>query len=382
MDIHIIAETDALGTRVREVLAAAGQACPASAVVREDQARTHLARAHPEVVIVALGNDPESASATVARIRGLTATPLLAVGRVSDPKIILRILRAGAVDFVDESELESELADAIARLRANRETAAAAPGRLLVVLSPSGGSGSSLVAANLAVAMAKTHERTLLIDLKPRCGDLAAMLDLKPSHTLQDLCRVVARIDRSLLEQTLARHATGVSLLACSRGFHEHAATAEGLARIIDLGRSMFPRLVFDADPSLSDESLGVLRAADAVLLVMRLEFNSLRNAKTSLDHLERQGIDPKRIRLVGNRKGQPKEIAPAKVEEALGKTFFALIPDDPKAALGAQNNGVPVLMEYPSSWLSKAILKLAASLDALPAHPVANHGLSFAHAT
>ena len=97
------------------------------------------------------------------------------------------------------------------------------------------------------------------------------MLDLKPSHTLQDLCRVAARIDRSLLEQTLARHATGVSLLACSRGFHEHATTAEGLARIIayvgripvpaswpeatDLVRSMSER-AFPSIPDLAWESI------------------------------------------------------------------------------------------------------------------------------
>ena len=57
--------------------------------------------------------------------------------------------------------------------------------------------------------------------------------------------------------------------------------------------------------------------------------------------------------------------MCPAKVEEALGRKFFARLPDDPKAALGSQNNGVPVLAEYPSSRLSKALVALAASIDA-----------------
>ena len=83
----------------------------------------------------------------------------------------------------------------------------------------------------------------------------------------------------------------------------------------------------------------------------MRLEFNSLRNAKTMLDHLERRGVDPKKVALVANRVGQPKEIPAAKVEEALARKFFAKIPDDPKAALGvaeqrrARADGIPLVV-------------------------------------
>jgi pilus assembly protein CpaE len=224
-----------------------------------------------------------------------------------------------------------------------------------------------MVAANLALAMAKTRQRSLAIDLKQRSGDLAALFDLKPSHTLQDLCREVTRIDRVLFEQTLSKLPTGVSLLASPRSF-DAALSTEAVTRVLDLGRGMFPRVVADCDPTLPDESIAALRSADAVLLVLRLEFNSLRNAKAMLDHLERQRIDPRKVFLVANRWGQPKEIPAAKVEDALGRKFFAKLPDDPKAALGSQNNGVPVLAEYPSSRLSKALTALAAALDALPA--------------
>jgi Flp pilus assembly CpaE family ATPase len=100
----------------------------------------------------------------------------------------------------------------------------------------------------------------------------------------------------------------------------------------------------------------------------MRMEFNSLRNAKMAIEYLERQHIDPKNVVLVANRIGQPKEIPAVKIEEALARKFFAKLPDDPKAALGSQNNGVPVLKEWPSSRLSKGLVALAAALDAIPA--------------
>ena len=365
MRVCVIADQEPLGARIRQALINAGQDCPPSNVVRVHEAESHLIRSRPDLVVATTGQDVENAVATLTRLRDLTPGYLLAVGPVNEPKQVLRILRGGAADYVDEAEVESELASALLRLRFGR-VERSAPGRFIAVLSPCGGSGASLVAVNLAAAMAKTNERSLLIDLKSRCGDLAAMLDLKPSYTMHDLCRLADRIDRVLFEQSLCKHANGIHLLAAPRSF-ETAYTGESLTKVIELGRALFPRTIVDMDPTLSSESLEMIRLADTIVLVMRLEFNSLRNAKTMIDHMERKGIDMKRLVIVGNRLGQAREIPSWKLEEAIALKFLALLPDDPKAALGSQNNGVPILQEYPSSRLSKALLSLSSALEALP---------------
>jgi pilus assembly protein CpaE len=369
MRVCVISDQDTLGTRIRRALIAAGQECPESHIVRPSEAESYLLRARPEMVVAATGPEVEAAVTSISRLRDLIPGFLLAVGPVSEPKLVLRILRGGAADYVDEDEVETELGPALARLQGGRPERAA-PGRFYAVLASGGGSGSSLVAVNLAVAMAKLHERSFLIDLKPRSGDLAAMLDLKPSHTMQDLCRIADRIDRVLFEQTLTKHASGVSLLASPRNF-EATFSEDAIGRALDLGRALFPRMIADVDPTLPAEAIATLRQADTILLVMRLEFNALRNARSMLDHMERRGIDSKRVELVGNRVGQPKEIPALKVEEALARKFFAKLPEDPKSALASQNNGVPVLKEYPSSRLSKAINAMAAALNALAPNPV-----------
>ena len=64
-------------------------------------------------------------------------------------------------------------------------------GRMIAVLAPSGGSGSSTLAVNVATVLAKEHKSAALIDLKLQAGDLAALLDLKPTYTLADLCQNV-----------------------------------------------------------------------------------------------------------------------------------------------------------------------------------------------
>lgn len=371
MSLCIIADDERLAARIHKVATAAGEDCPSGQVIRLHQADEHLVRNRPDVVVVTVGHDLDTAVATICRLRPLVVGSLLAVGPASDPKFVLATLRNGAVDYVDDATLESELAPALGRLRAPRN-GRSAPGRLFAVVAPSGGSGASLIAANLAVVMAKAKERCLLIDLKYRSGDLAAWLDLKPTHTVQDLCRLASRIDRVLFEQVLSRHPSGVSLLASPRSY-EGDPTAGALPRILELARSLFPRILVDVDPALNDETIEALRGADHVLIPLRLEFNSLRNARAMLEHLERRKVDPKKMLLIANRVGQPKEIAVAKAEEALARKFYATVPDDPKAALGSQNNGTPAMTEYPSSYLSKALRTLASAIEGL--NPPSNGG-------
>src|SRR5262249_55410244 len=153
-------------------------------------------------------------------------------------------------------------------------------------------SGSSTLAANVATVLAKAYQSTLLVDLKLETGDLAALLDLKPTHTLADLCQHAARLDRSMFQRSLVRHQSGVQLVAAPKNFGDIAhVTAEGVQRTLSLGRSQFPYVVVDLDHSFREEQVAALRLADTVVLVMRLDFTALRHARRALEHLDRLGL-------------------------------------------------------------------------------------------
>ena len=101
------------------------------------------------------------------------------------------------------------------------------------------------------------------------------------------------------------------------------------------------------------------------VLVVLRLDFTSLRNSPACLEHLEHLGIERDRVRLVVNRHGQPKEMPASKAEEALGLKITHYIPDDPKTVNRANNNGVPLDPRGAfGAGLSKSLVKLAASVN------------------
>jgi pilus assembly protein CpaE len=359
----IVSDHELLGSRVRQVLLFEGLDCQAAHVVSLDLAADHLAKVQPDLLVMVLGPNPENALTVLGGIQRKAQSRVLVVGPASS-KLVLRALRGGAADYVDEGDLEAELQVALRQAK-NEESGWAGAGRLIAVLAPSGGSGSSTLATNVAAALAKEHKEIALVDLKLEAGDLAALLDLKPIYTLADLTQNVARMDRVLLERSLVRHASGVHLLAPPRTFADVAfVTPEGVDQALNLARAVFPYVVVDIDHGFRDVQVRAIRQADVILLVLRLEFAALRNTRRTLDHLEQLNIDKSRVRLVVNRHGQPKEVPAAKAEEALGVKIFHFVPDDPRAVIRANNNGVPFVLETPSARVSRNVTRLAMSIN------------------
>jgi pilus assembly protein CpaE len=361
---YIVSDHEQITAKVRQVLLRAGQNCPAANVILLGLAAEQLTLALPELVVVVLSPNPEQGLAVLDDVRRATRAHVLAVGPTSESKVVLRALRAGAEDYVDDADLEAELEAALGRL-AREGSAQGEPGRTIAVLAPSGGSGSSTLAANVAIVLAKEHERAALIDLKLEADDLAALLDLRPTHTLADLCQNAARMDRIMFERSLVRHASGVHLLAPPRVLADIPyVTAEGVRQALSLARALFPYVVIDLDNSFREEQVQALRQADLILLVLRLDFTSLRNARRALDHLEQQGIGKDRVRLVVNRYGQPKEVPVGKAEEALGLKVFHCVPEDARTINRANNNGIPAVLDSPSARVSRSLTKLAQGVN------------------
>jgi pilus assembly protein CpaE len=366
MQAYLISDDEAMAGRARQVLLRHGVECSAANLASLDQASFLLAGAQEtDLIVLVLRPAPERALRLIEQVRaGKGKVHVLAIGPTADPKLVLRTLRAGANDFVDEAELDAELEAALERWASARPDGDE-EGRLIAVLAPSGGSGSSTLAANMATVLAKEHKAAALIDLKLQSGDLAALLDLKPTYTLADLCRSAGRVDRVLFDRTLVKHTSGVSLLASPQMLADASyVNAEGVRHALALARQTFPYVVADLDHTFGDEQVTVLRQADVVLLVFRLDFASLRNTRRAIEYLQTLGVPIERIRLVVNRHGQPKEVPAAKAEEALGTKIAHYVPDDAKSVNRANNNGVPVVLDAPSAKVSRSVAKLAFSVN------------------
>jgi pilus assembly protein CpaE len=370
MNTYVVSDNEAVSAKIREVLLKGGHDCPDSHVVPLGAGPSIVGQS--ELTVVVMSPDPERGLVALREmatalggisLRSAQAKRFLAVGP-ADARLILRTIREGAEEYIDETEVSTELDTVLVRIM-SEGLPGGEPGQVISILAPSGGSGSSTLACNLATVLAKEHNQAMLFDLKLGAGVCDAMLDLKPQHTLTDLCRNAERMDRGMFERMLIRHASGVRLLPPPVTFDDMAEiTGMGVRQALTMARGIFPYVVIDLDRTYGEEQVEVLQQSDIVMLILRLDFTSLRNTRQTLDHLERLGIMRDRIRLVVNRYGQPKEMRMAQAEEALGLKVFGYIPDDPKTVNRANNNGVPVVLDSPTARVARSIIELAHSIN------------------
>jgi len=344
--------------------------CPAEhSALLEDIGRVTQSR--PDLLVIALAPEPQRALATLSEVRRTFSGKILTVGADQDPKLILQAYRSGTDEFVCESNVEAEMPDALIRLSAHARSGAPA-GKTIAVLAAGGGSGASTVAVNLAAALAKEHKGCVLIDLKLETGDLADLLDLRPQHTLADLCGGQNPPERGMFEQSLANHRSGVRLLASPRRqasilrlleMGAGQVTSEGVRLVLEFARDAQPYVVVEVSTTFREEQIQALKLADVVLLVLRLDFPSLRNARRSLEHLELVGVPREKIHVVGSRSGQPHGLSQVDAEKALGLKLYHLVPDEPKIMNQAANIGEPVVIRFPRSASARSLFALAQSL-------------------
>ena len=352
--------------KVQDTLYRNGLDCVRANIVPLQEAADRCIRVRPNLLVLVMSPDLRAALAVLHELKNTTQAHVLAVGPADDPKHILRTLREGAQEYLDVAELEVELSEALVRFR-HAAIPIGEPGRVIAVLAPNGGSGSSTLAVNVATVLAQQHQRAALVDLKLVSGDLPALLDLKPKYTLADFCRNISRVDREMFLKLLVRHSTGVHLLAAPTSFSDvDQVTSTGVRQALRMARACFPYVIVDLDHSFHNEQIEALSIADDLLLVFRLDFASLRNTHKVLEHLGELGLEKERVVLVVNRYGQPREVPMRKAEEALGIRVAHWIPDDPKSINLANNRGVPVVVDRPRAKVSRLMTGLAMSLNGL----------------
>jgi pilus assembly protein CpaE len=268
-------------------------------------------------------------------------------------------------------------ADGPALLEAIRAAAGVSPprdtvsrhGMVIVAFSGKGGTGTSTVAANLAVALAGGVDgRAALIDADLQFGDVATLLHVE-SHLLSiaDLAQHGEQIDPGLLDDVLATAPGEVRVLR-SAPSPELASlvTASGLRAILRALRNGHEFVVVDTPSHLDETTLEAFELADRVLLVTSSSLTAIRSTKASLRLLEDVGIGRDRVEVVLNhtspRAGHRRE----DIEEVLGRGVIADLPYD-SGVEEAVDSGTTIVRSEPRGALSRAIVALALRLAARP---------------
>ena len=303
---------------------------------------------NPDVVVVDGRHDLSNAVALVERLRAADATTgIFFVASDSNPDAILRSMRAGANEFFTWPPAKEALDEGIQRTAGRRATSAPAQATTMVFFGAKGGAGTTTMAVNCAVEVARLSKRpTVIVDLKPGLGEVSLFLGVRSRYTLLDALDNLHRLDGDFLRELVVKHKSGLEMLAGSDLFDRPGpGDSSALEEVFRLLGRQYEYIIIDAGSQMNPCSVSALYTADMIGLVANPDVPCVRNAQRLLDRIGQLGPCAERVKILLNRAAEPYPIPPAQLQSALGQPIFHTFPSDYKAVSSALNSGVPLAL-------------------------------------
>lgn len=259
-----------------------------------------------------------------------------------------------------------------------------ATGGVVAVVGPKGGVGRTWLSCELAAVMAAAGAPVGLVDADWVGGDAAVHLDLTGGPTILDLQPLLDGPPEDWEEQWMVHPRTGLRFLAAPPRPELASLVEPGvLEPILARARQRFRMTLVDC-PAGERQAVGEagwlagwLPQVDRLLLVTTPAPTSLRQARAWLEewYLQGDGRGP-RVDIVVNRWAQAGPERQA-LEDYLGYSVAAWLPDDAAAVESAIAAGVPLVLAQPSHPLATAVRDLAGRLlgQELPGRPGGRRG-------
>lgn len=284
-------------------------------------------------------------------------------------------MRVGVRGIVSPRSNDQELASVLAagleaagRRRPAAVSAMAPPSKrsqVIVVVSPKGGSGKTMVAVNLAVSLAKLHPNEVaLMDLDVQFGDVASGLQLDPQHSLIDVARS-GSVDATSIKVFLTSHASSLWVLtAPDTPADADDVTADDAMQALKILSAEFPYVIVDTGAGLNEVTLAAVEHATDLVFVPTLDVSSVRALRKELAVLDSLGVTSARRHLVLNRADARVGLDAKDVEAVLGLPIDLAVMSS-KAVPIATNQGLPLVDSDPKAPVTRQLEELATRFSA-----------------
>jgi pilus assembly protein CpaE len=303
------------------------------------------AAAVPDVVLVEIGRDVKTPLDVAARLHRLSpAVCIIAISGYQEPgpDLLMQAMRSGVREFLSPPIDPMVVREMLERLVKQKGIPESDTEKLVVVIGAKGGVGTSTVTVNIAVQLARSAgKRVVVIDFGHPLGHCALLLDLEARFSFRAAVESLDRLDSHLFSGLLASHKSGVQVLAGASNADDWDRMAPAsLARVVNVAQSSFDFVVVDLGCNSSTEWSPVLRLARQVILVTETNVPSLWSLERQITMLRSVGVEASRLRLVVNRWHKPDDEALGAFEKRTKLKIFERLPNDYKAVSRAVNMG------------------------------------------
>jgi pilus assembly protein CpaE len=374
--ILLIDADEASAQLIGEVLTKVGYTV--TTVADPDEAFPKVAENQLAIIDVIAGDKtPVDVCREIRSTPSLARIPVLCVGQSDDVEDRIRFLEAGADDVMakpfDARELEARVEALLLRFQRSKDmTVVSSDGltvsrqrRTVAVHSPRGGVGTTTIATNVAMVMARQKpDRVVLVDLHLQFGQVATHLNLEVKQSLADVARDDAAMREPELLRTYAtRHDSGLHVLAAPTSPElAELITAEHVDRILTTLLESYESVVIDAGSWLDERTMVAFEHAENVIFAVCPEISALKALHGLLDYLNEAGSVAAKSTFVLNNQFAREILRPRDVESALGTKVTVELPYDPFLYLKSVNEGVPIVLGAPRSIPAERFEKLAAT--------------------
>lgn len=318
--------------------------------------------------------------------------PLFIVTSTNDMEFLRMAMRLGVRDVFTLPLQVEETKNAISRVvREERARRGAAGSRLISFMNTKGGSGASLIAANVAIAMAlraRADPRLLLMDFDFQFGGLPTYLDLKVRDGLIKALQFVESLDEVALRAYIQRHDSQVHLLAAAMDeiiIPEDVSPAR-VEAMLETINGIYSNILVDLPHRIDAAIAAILQRSDVIALATQQTIAHLHETKRLIFLLhKRLNIDSERLLLVINRFDRRAEVGLNEFRDVFPTLAIQTLPNDYVRASESINLGQPVCEKAAASPLGTGLTRLAEVLtsktlisDEEPPDPTQQGWLSF----
>jgi len=319
----------------------------------------------PDLLILCLSEAWTSELQQLSEQPPSTRPPVIVVANAGDETQVMRhAMRAGARDLFTRPVKTELLLEAIS-LVAGEKLAQTREGPLLTaVVNAKGGSGATLLAANLAHVLAKEGRQSVaLIDMDLQFGTLGLYLDLQPAMGIVEVLGYSNELDAVSLKAYMTEHESGVFLLAATQNsvVLPKEIDLEKLSELLNTLQSSFDHVIVDLPRQIDAVTTTILERADNVIITTQQSLTHLRDTIRLRGILKDElGINEKRLLVVVNRYDSNDAITLEDIGKMLSNGPVSAIPNDYKRVTENINLGIPLYQQSRHSPITKAVIKLA----------------------